>query len=43
MWKTCQEGPPKSKVMTPHYMPLTPLYPQSYLACLFSQSDILIL
>jgi hypothetical protein len=41
MCKTCQEGPQKSKVMTPHNMALTSLYPQRYLASLFSQSGIL--
>jgi hypothetical protein len=41
MWKTCQEGEQKSKVMTPHNTPLTSLYPQSILAGLFAQSGIL--
>jgi hypothetical protein len=41
MWKTCQEARSKSKVITSHSTPLTPLYPQSILAVLFLQYDIL--
>jgi hypothetical protein len=37
----CQDPVQKTKVITQHSPPLTPLYPQRYLACLFSQSDIL--
>jgi hypothetical protein len=43
IWKICQEAIPKSKVMTPHNMPLTSLYLQRYLADLLSQPAILIL
>jgi hypothetical protein len=32
MWKTCQEGDPKSKVMAPHSMLLTRRQLQRYLA-----------
>ncbi len=41
MWKICQEGHPKSKVMTTDLARLTPQCPQRYLAGLFSPCDIL--
>jgi hypothetical protein len=43
MWKTCQEAEQKSKVITPHNTPLTPLYPQSFLAVFIAGLGILII